>query len=96
MSKRQRIADLEVQLAELETLMAQSELEGVQLRAAAKKGRLVILYAKAGEHLVPFYDELVQRADLIVDSDFVDTTVFGDEAKQYLVGPSTITIRVTK
>jgi hypothetical protein len=85
-----------VQLAELETLMAQSELEGVQLRAAAKKGRLVILYAKAGEHLVPFYDEPVRDANVSVDNDFIETTVFGDEAKQYLVGPSTITIRVMR
>ena len=103
MSKKKQIVQLRAEaamyaelLAGSERAEAESEASCVRLRHDAKRGRLVIMYAKAGEHLVPVYDELVQAADVTVDNDFIDATVFGGAAKEYLVGPSTITIRVTK
>jgi len=103
MSKKQRIADLEGErdegLDEIERLHREIEagyVETASLRELAARGRLVILFAKAGGHLVPVYDEPVRDASVTVNSDFIDTTVFGEETKKYLVGPSTITIRVTK
>ena len=103
MSKRQRIADLEQERdeasVEIERLHLEIEVgyvEAAQLRELAARGRLVILFGKAGGHLVPVYDEPVRDASVTVNSDFIDTTVFGEEIKKYLVGPSTITIKVTK
>jgi hypothetical protein len=84
---------------EIERLHLEIEVgynEAAQLRRAAERGRLVILYATAGEHLVPVYDELVHDASVSVDNDFLDVTVMGGASKEYLVGPSTITIRVTR
>lgn len=72
------------------------EREAAQLRLDAKRGRLVIMYAKAGEHLVPLYDELVRDANVSVNHDYVDASSWNGDTKTYLVGPSTITIRVTR
>ena len=89
MSKRQRIADLERTLEDLGNTAE-------RLQRDAKRGRLVILYAKAGEHLVPLYDELVRAANVSVDHDYVDASSWNGDTKTYLVGPSTVTIRVTR
>ena len=80
-SKKQRILELEAELG--------------NLKREAAKGRLVIMYAKAGEHLVPVFDQMVTAASVEVDNDYQDVTVFGG-TKTDLVGPSVITIRVTR
>jgi len=90
--KKQQIAQLSAELAELEAEIS-------NLRRAAKRGRLVIMYAKASDgHLVPLYDELVSDVNFSMDNDYVDVTTQTDplEKREYLVGPSTITIRVTR
>lgn len=66
-----------------------------RLKCDADRGRLVIMYAKSGEHLVPMYDELVRDANVSVNHDYVDAVSVG-ETRTYIVGPSTITIRVTR
>lgn len=97
MSKwKKRFESLVPRVEKAEADVSDLEREAERLKRAAKRGRLVILFAKAGEHLAPLYDELINGADLTVDNDVVDVSAFGDTNKMYIAGPSTITIRVTK